>query len=70
MFVSDRTGAGKSLTLDYVAPHSCLNCLNGENNCNSNTDVLMHVVPLISFMEDQGFLNLNFHGISVSYVGD
>ena len=30
----------------------------------------MHVVPLISLMEDQEFLNLNFHGISESYVGD
>jgi len=56
VFVSAPTGA------------DAFDCLNGESSCNSNNVVLM-VVPLISFMKDQ-VLNLNPLGISVSYVED
>ena len=42
--------------------------LNGENICNSNMVVLLHVVQLIS-RKDQ-VLNLNSCGISEFYVAD
>jgi len=67
MFVYAPTRAGESLTLE-LALHA-FDCFNGENSCNSNATILVHVVLLISLMKDQ-VSNINSHGISASYIGD